>query len=308
MRTAHDLPDFSTKHLRALVALAQYGSFIAGAAYLGMSQPGLTRLVQQAEQMLGVPLFSRANRSVAPTSAGRVFVTVAERLLNELQQQVRQVRALDEELHGQLTISSLMSLCHRVVPAALTLFGREHSKIHIRIREGLNADVQEDLRRGVADFGIANVNPSDRNLTVDTSVQETCSVVLPPGHSRAGRACISLSELAGESMISMPPEAGLRRVIDQAALREGVVLNHAIIISQYQSLFGFVANGLGVSIVPASALSEAARQSVLVRALRPAILREIGILYPSDRPLSPASTRFLELFRPMFLAATGGGK
>src|SRR5258708_8622382 len=157
MRTARDLPDLSTKHLRALVALAQYGSFIAGAAYLGMSQPGLTRLVQQAEQMLGVPLFSRANRNVAPTSAGRVFVTVAERLLNELQQQVRQVRAFDEELHGQLTISSLMSLCHQVVPAALTLFRRQHSKIHILIPDGVNPEVQHAFRRRVPAFAIATV-------------------------------------------------------------------------------------------------------------------------------------------------------
>ena len=82
-----DVPNLSTKHLKAIVALARFGSFIAAASYLRVSQPGLSRIVQQTEALLGVKLFARGTRSVSQTEAGREFIPAAERLLGELLQQ-----------------------------------------------------------------------------------------------------------------------------------------------------------------------------------------------------------------------------
>ena len=102
----------------------------------------------------------------------------------------------------------------------------------------------------------------------------------------------------------MPPESGLRRLIDTAAGAQGSVLEHGIVINQYQSLFDFVASGLGVSIVPAAALSPGRDPAVAVCRLRPAIRRRVGVLHRTERPLTTAAGAFLDIFRPMFLAAT----
>ena len=131
-----DVPNLSTKHLKAIVALARFGSFIAAASYLRVSQPGLSRIVQQTEALLGVKLFARGTRSVSQTEAGREFIPAAERLLGELLQQSEKVRNLDGQLRGQIIISSLMSISHHVLPAALVTFRRQHPKIQIHIRGG----------------------------------------------------------------------------------------------------------------------------------------------------------------------------
>jgi Bacterial regulatory helix-turn-helix protein, lysR family len=65
-----DVPNLSMKHLRAIVTLARFGSFVAAASALRMSQPGLSRIIQQAEARLGVKLFTRGTRSVSQTEAG----------------------------------------------------------------------------------------------------------------------------------------------------------------------------------------------------------------------------------------------
>jgi LysR family carnitine catabolism transcriptional activator len=114
-----------------------------------------------------------------------------------------------------------------------------------------------------------------------------------------------LAELVNEPMISMPTDSGLRRVIDTLAHGQGIALNHAIITSQFTSLFDFVAQGLGVSIVPLSALPPAFERRLATCTLRPAITRRVGILHLADRPLSAAAAGFLEIFRPMLLAAIG---
>src|SRR5271170_2023017 len=133
MADLQDVPNLSMKHLRTVVTLARFGSFVAAASYLRISQPGVSRVIQQTEALLGVKLFARGTRSVSQTEAGREFIPAAERLLGELLQQSQKVRNLDGQLRGQIIISSLMSVSHHVLPAALVAFRKLHPKIHIQI-------------------------------------------------------------------------------------------------------------------------------------------------------------------------------
>ncbi len=306
MADLQDVPDLSMKHLRTVVALARFGSFIAAASYLRMSQPGVSRIVQQAETRLGVKLFARGTRRVSQTEAGREFIPAAERLLGEFLQQSQKARELDGEMRGQLIIASLMSISHRVLPAALVAFRKRHPKMHVQIREGLTSAVYEDVRSGIADFGIGNALGLAEGIVADTLVNEPCFVVMWKRHPLAGTASISLKDIGDAPMISMPSDAGLRRTLDMAANERGVIFNHSIITNQFGSLFDFVARGLGLAIVPASALPPARGSAFAVKPLRPAITRRIGILRLADKRLLPASQAFLDIFQPRFLAAARG--
>jgi len=74
-----NVPDL-TAH--AVLAVAEYNSFIAAAAFLKTSQPALTRTIMRVEDVLGVRLFDRSTRRVAITAAGKEFVAVAERMID----------------------------------------------------------------------------------------------------------------------------------------------------------------------------------------------------------------------------------
>ena len=297
-----EIPNLSVKHLRAVVALGRYGSFIAASTFLKISQPGLSRIIQQAEAMLGTSLFVRGTRSVVQTAAGREFIPVAERLLGELSQQAQRIRSLDGQMRGQLIIAGLMSICRYVLPAALVAYRQKYPKMHIHIREGVGVSVHEDIRSGFADFGIGNVTGLNEAIAVEAVSRETCFVVLPRRHPLANRAFVRLKDLAEDEMISVPPDSALRRTIDVVAATQNVTLNYTTVLYQYTSLFDLVTAGLGISIVPASALPVKNPQ-IVVKPLRPAITRQIGILHLAERPLSPASQAFLEIFRPLFAAA-----
>ena len=298
-----NIPELSTRHLRAVVALARFESFVAAATYLKVSQSGLTRLIQQAEKLVGVQLFHRRARKVMQTDAGAVIVQAAERILSELALQVQSARILDGELRGQITISSLMSISHRVLPRALMAFRHEHPNIHVHVREGLGDDVYDDIRRGQVDFGVANVDGAAEDLAVAAAAEEACYLVLPKGHPLATSKTVGMNKLVDQQLISMPPESGLRKAIDLAANAQGIALHHSIIINQFGSLFDFVGNGLGIAIVPAVALPAEGHDAIVVKPLRPKISRRIGILHLKDRPLSSVASAFLDIFRPTFLGA-----
>jgi len=114
----NSLLDVNPRQLRAVLAVAEYRSFIAAAAFLKTSQPALTRTIKQIEDTLGVSLFSRSTRQVSITEAGKEFAALAERLLNDLKMGVENVRELSEQQRGQIIVSSIMSLAHLLCPGS----------------------------------------------------------------------------------------------------------------------------------------------------------------------------------------------
>lgn len=295
------MDDISARQLRAAVALARHRSYIAAAAFLGISQPTLTRTIQGLEGLLGVTLFDRGRRQVVPTPAGREFCQSAERWLADLDLQIRGMRDLAEQRRGVLVIASLMSIAHRLLPRAIVAYRRRFPSIEIHLRAGLQDAVQADVAGGIAELGIATAGGIAPPLIAEALADEACHLLLPRDHPLAAKSRLALADLAGQPMISMPLEAGLRRQIDAAAAEAGVPLTHAVTLNQFDAQLDLVAAGLGLAIVPLSALPGRDDERVVTRPLaRPPIRRRLAWLRRGDRPLSPAAQGFLDELRPLF--------
>ena len=111
-----DVPDLRARELMTVLALAEYGSFVAAAAYLKTSQPALTRTIKRVERVLGVTLFARNTRRVEITAAGREFVAVAERMLDDLQLTVRNLDEVTREQRGRVTVSTYSAFAVNPMP------------------------------------------------------------------------------------------------------------------------------------------------------------------------------------------------
>ena len=297
--------DVSLKHLRAVNAVANFGSFTAAAADLGMTQSAVSRLVIQTERQLGVSLFLRSTRNVILTAPGREFTASTRRFLDDLGTQVDNARALGDQVRGRLIISCLLSITHHVVPEAVLKYRKAHPGVEIHLREGMGSEVYEDVRSGLADFGIGYVTGLGQEVVATEQVQESCFAVLPSKHPLSAKAAVSLRELRNEAFISLPTAAGLRGQIDGIAAAHGVTLKHTTVVAQFGTLFDFVAAHVGIAIVPASALPRGAPRGVVVKKLvSPPVVRRVGILCLKQRPLTPAAAGFLDIFRPLFLSAS----
>src|SRR5438128_1801421 len=136
-----DIPDLSARELLAVVAVAEYGSFVAASAFLKTSQPAVTRALKKVEKTLGVTLFARNTRKVAITPAGREFVAVAERLLREFQLAVRNMRELSAEQRGQVVVSTYSAFACQVLPAILATYRDTRPQVDISLREGRQPDI-----------------------------------------------------------------------------------------------------------------------------------------------------------------------
>ena len=205
-----NIPDLSARQLHAVLAVAEYNSFIAAAAFLKTSQPALTRTIKRVEDVLGVRLFDRSTRRVAITTAGREFVALAERMLNDLRISIGSMRQISEQQRGQIIISSIMSVANGLLPAIVAKYRASRPGIEIILREGVHGTVLEDIRSGTADLGATYVDDVPDFVEAKRVSREVFEVILPRSHpltKRARRSSVTLTELVSFPLVSLPHES-----------------------------------------------------------------------------------------------------
>src|SRR5499427_9650655 len=139
-----DVPDLNAKQLLAVVTIAEYGSFTTAASLLEMSQPALSRILQRVEHVLGVKIFARNTRRLEVTPAGREVISVAERMLNDLQLTLRNVGEVAGEQRGQVIVSAFPTFTLESFPRVVHEFRKSRPRVVIRINHGCNTEILDD--------------------------------------------------------------------------------------------------------------------------------------------------------------------
>jgi DNA-binding transcriptional LysR family regulator len=291
-----NVPDLTARQLHAVLAVAEYNSFIAAASFLKTSQPALTRTVKRVEDVLGVRLFERSTRRVAITAAGKEFVAVAERMLNDLRIGVRSMREIGAEQRGRVIVSSIMSVANGLFPAIVAKYRASRPGIEIVLREGVHGTVLEDVRSGAADLGATYVDDVPDFVEAKRVSREVFEVILPRNHpliKTSKRSSVALAELIGFPLVSLPYESRTRRIIDGAASTAGLTLQHVATVTQFATVMSFVRAGIGIAIVPSGAVAGLLGKDLAVLTLsKPRLSREVGLIWLRDRELTPAARGF----------------
>jgi DNA-binding transcriptional LysR family regulator len=299
-----NVPDLTARQLHAVLAVAEYNSFIAAAAFLKTSQPALTRTIKRVEDVVGVRLFDRSTRRVAITAAGKEFVAVAERMLNDLRISVGSMREIGAEERGQIIVSSIMSVANGLLPAIVAKYRASRPGIEIILREGVHGTVMEDMRNGTADLGATYVDDVPDFVAAKRMSREVFDVILPRKHplvKTAKRSSVTLAELVGFPQVSLPYESRTRRIVDGAAATAGYTLQHAATVTQFATMMSFVRAGVGIAIIPSGAIAGLLGKDLAVLTLsKPRLSRDVGLVWLRDRELTPAARGLAALVEEMW--------
>jgi DNA-binding transcriptional LysR family regulator len=290
-----NVPDLSARQLHAVLVLAEYSSFIAAASFLKTSQPALTRTIKRVEDVLGVRLFDRSTRRVAITAAGKEFVSVAERMLNDLRISVGSMREIGGEQRGRVIVSSIMSVANGLFPAIVARYRAARPGIEIVLREGVHGTVLEDVRSGTADIGATYVDDVPGFVEGKRMSREVFEVLLPRSHPliRMSKRSVALVDLIEFPLVSLPHESRTRRIVDGAASAAGHILQHAATVTQFATMMSFVRAGVGIAIIPSGAVAGLLGKDLAVLPLsKPRLSRDVGLIWLRDRELTPAARGF----------------
>jgi DNA-binding transcriptional LysR family regulator len=241
------------RQLEYLVAVAEEASFTRAAQRVHISQSGVSAQVRQLEHELGAELIDRSGRAAMLTPAGQAALVHAREALAAavaLRQAVDDVNGL---LRGQLTVGMVTACTITALFDALDRFHRAHPGVALAVVEASSAELAGRVRAGTLDLaliGAAGTPPED--LATLPIVTERVVAVMAPAHELAGRARLTLGDLAGRPLICMPPGTGIRAAFDQSCAARGVAPAITVEASAAATIADLAARGLGVAILSES--------------------------------------------------------
>lgn len=294
------------RHLRYFIAVGESLHFGRAAEQLHMSQPPLTRQIQQLEQELGVALFARTNRRVELTAVGQLFLAEAKPLLTQFDSLKHHVSEAAGGRMGKLAIGFISVADYHVLPSMLREFQSRFPSVTLNLREA-TTDLQiESLRKNEIDVGIILAPLTDPSLQFQPLFQEELVAVLPSTNENSSTPsparAISMHSLADQPFVMFPRHSapGLYDAIIGACDRAGFAPRVAQEAIQMQTIISLVSVGMGVALVPAS-LTNLGRAGVSYRPLKEkSPLVTTGLAWKNSNS-SPTLRAFLDLVEQMKL-------
>ncbi len=212
------------RQLLLLVALDEHGSVHRAAASVAMTQPAATRLLADLERLLGLRLFERSARGIAPTAHGESLIRHARMMLATLDHARDEINALSQGTRGRIVLGTLLVAAPLLVPRAVARFKQRHPDYTILVREGTGAILLPALRRGEVDLvvGRASSDIPGEGLDFEAFYSEPMRVVARAGHPLARRRTLHLRDLAQAQWIVPTPDAPYRKRLDAAFRQAGV--------------------------------------------------------------------------------------
>lgn len=274
--------------------VARQGSFTGAAEALGYTQSAVSRQISALESELGAALFDRLPRGVRLTEEGRCLLPHAAAITDRLGTARGDLRAVRDLAAGRLRVGAFPTADAALVPQAMATFRAAHPKVRLSLAEGLVRDHVAALRAGDLDLAIVTARTPEGfdGLELRHLLDDPMFVALHPAHPLAGRPELRLAELAEEHWIagSPRPEETLIATVPHAAFRPRI----AYVVGEWIAKQGFVAAGLGITLIPSLAAGAARRDIVLVP-LHPddSPMRRVYAATPAGVTASPALTAFL---------------
>ena len=201
-----------TRQLVLLVELGRHGSILHAAAAAHLTQPAASKLLADLEHALGVKLFERLPRGVAPTWYGEVMIRRAGAALAELDAGHQEVMELLSGLSGRVSVGAVLTPSTTLLPAAITRLKARQPRVHVAVSVDTSKILIQHLQSGELDLVIGRVLDSESaaQLSFEPLTDEPHSLVVRAGHPLAGRSDLTLPEIARQGWI-LPPAGSILR-------------------------------------------------------------------------------------------------
>jgi len=288
------------RKLEYFVAVADAGSFSAAAVVLNLAQPTLSRQIGLLEADLGQRLLTRTGRGVSPTEAGDALLVHARAMLGSAQRAREELRELHSSPSGRVVVGLPPRVALGLSAPLVQRFRERLPRAVISISEGLSLHLREWLIAGRLDLALLFDPPTSPQLSYDTLLREPLLLVAPKRGAKLP-ATVGLAALAGYPMVLPSAPNAIRSLVDAALLPRRIELQVVAEVGAVQTVLSLVAQGLGCTILPESAL-RLGGPGIAIQHARigpPAIRNSLVLAVPRARPSTRLMRETIELLKEL---------
>ena len=291
------------RQLRAFVAIAESGTFTAGAIRVHVTQAAISMQIRQLETEIGARVFVRAPRHVILTEAGEHLLRRARTMLREHDAAVDEIAELAGAERGRIRIGSASAMVLTdELPAILKELRKQHPGAEITVTSGTSETLVDQILAGELDIAFVSLPVDARGIQTERLSADQLVAVASPRHKLAKQKTISAYTLAGERLILGERGGNTRRLIDQFFAQAGVTLRVAMELSRQAAIRRMVEEDMGVGIVPLQSVKDEVDKGKLVRwwIEGAEINWELGLAQLSGGYESPIMHKFVALAHKRF--------
>lgn len=283
------------KQLECFMALSSELHFSRAAEKLYMTQPSLSQQIKNLETEVGTPLFDRIGKKTALTEAGKILLTHSEHIFREMEQAKSAINDLNVLQRGKLTIGSLLTCVHYLLPPPILEMKKAYPNIELSVLGLSTNDIHRKLLDNELDLGIAFLPVEDTEIDAIPLMTEELSLAVPIDHPLAMTDAIEMKELDGMSMILLTEGYFLRKMIDDYFFDLGIHLKPALEMTTLESIIQMVSEKVGITMLPKPYMHYLNHEKVTqVKLMNPTPEREIGIIYRKDKFMCTATKTFID--------------
>ncbi|HUK66029.1 MAG TPA: LysR family transcriptional regulator [Anaeromyxobacteraceae bacterium] len=298
----------NSDQLLVFAAVARERGFSRAAERLSRTQSAVSQAVARLEEELGVRLFLRSGRHTEPTTAGRLLLEHANRVLGEMERARENLQALWELKEGSLVVGTSDTLAYYVLPPVIAAYRARYPGVDLRIDNRPSPATAERVVERRVDLGLVTLplptglrargRPILERLHIESLAPQEEVVICPPDHPLARRKRITLGALHPYPLLLLDRSTAGRAHLDAEFARLKLKPTVAMEMSSVEVIKRLVELGLGVAIVPGAAVErELAEGVVAVLRLEGLPGRSLGLVTPATLPLPRAAEAFAEMAR-----------
>lgn len=291
------------RQLKAFIAIAETGTFTAGAGRVHVTQAAISMQLKQLEREVGAPLFIRAPRRVILTEAGEALLVRARSILREHDAALAEIAELAGAEHGRLRIGSASAMVAAdPLPRILKELRQLHPRADVSISSGTSESLVRHILAGELDVAFVSLPVETRGIETEGLSRDELVAIASPRHKLAKQRAVTAVALAKEKLILGERGGNTRRLIDQFFAEAGVHPTIMMELSRLAAIKRMVEEEMGVGIVPSQSAREEVEGGRLVALpIEGAEINwELGLAKMSGGYDSPISQTFIRLCKQYF--------
>lgn len=294
------------RQLEAFRAVIETGKVTAAADTLNTTQPSVSRMLSDLEEVAGFELFERRGRQLVPTAEALALHEEVERSFVGLAEISRVIEDIRQFRRGSLLIAGMPALALKFLPDVIAAFIQEEPGITVSLRARSSQAVLRHLSSQQFDLGFASLEADHPAVTRRPICTAAMQAVLPIGHPLGEKERLKPADFHEQPFVALGSEITTRSETD-VFLSGGSARPRIVAEAQLSaSICELVANGAGLSIVePITAVNFAAAGKVMTRPLTPEQSFRYDLLMPALREPSRVAARFLALVEARFAETLG---
>jgi DNA-binding transcriptional LysR family regulator len=286
------------RRLQVFYTVAKQLSFTKAAEQLFMTQPAVTFQVKQLEEQFNTRLFERSHGRIALTSAGRLVMDYAERVLALTEEMDTRVAELTGAVAGPLLLGASTTIAEYILPKILGEFKAEHPEVQAHMTVANSETIVSRVADHALDVGLIESPSYLATLHNEVCCDDELVVICAPDHPVAKRASVRAAELAASPWVRREVGSGTREFTDNYLRECGVIPEDLHVIMELgspEAMKGVVETGIAIAVLSRATIAKELELGSLVAVpLAPRLIRSLSLVHPKERFRSRLLTTFVE--------------